>query len=142
MMKRFWSGTILAAALATGSAFAQGPYGPNGQYGPNRQYAPDSVSALIDRVHGDLNRSYEGGWTFTRGDRNRLNHAEKELRDFAKKWYHGKFDKGELDDSIGSIQHVVDNNHMPPRDRTALDVDVNQLRAMREAYDRHELFGR
>ena len=135
-MKNFLTGTILTAAFLIAGAFAQGQYGANGQY------APDSVSALIDRVHGDLNRSYEGGWTFTHGDRDRLNHAEKELRDFAKKWYHGKFDKGELDDSIGSIQHVIDNNHMPPRDRGTLDVDVNQLRAMREAYDRHELFGR
>ncbi len=135
-MKNLVSGVILAASFLTISAFAQG------QYGPENRYAPDSVSATIDRVHADLNRSYEGGWTFTRGDRDRLNHAEKELRDFARKWYGGKFDKGELDDAIGSIQHVIDNNHMPPRDRGTLDVDVNQLRGMREAYDRHELFGR
>ena len=147
-MKNLLTGTLVSAAILSVSAFAQGQYppppgpGPQGQYAQNRQYAPDSVSALIDRVHGDLNGSYEGGWAFTHRDRDRLNHAEKELRDFSKKWYRGKFDKGELDDSIASIQHVVDNNHMPPRDRTALDVDVNQLRAMREAYDRHELFVR
>jgi hypothetical protein len=136
-MKHFYTGALLAAVVFAGSALAQ-----DGRYGPDRRYAPDSVSALIDRVHGDLNRSYEGGWTFTGGDRHRLDGAEKQLRDFARKWYRGKFDKGELDDAIGSIQHVLDNNHMPPRDRAALDQDVNQLRGMREAYDRHELFSR
>jgi hypothetical protein len=146
-MRNLLAGTLLSAALLAIGAFAQSPYGPQpggpqGGYGPRGQYRPDSVSALIDRVHADLNGSYEGGWAFTHRDRSRLNHAEKELRDFAKKWYRGRFDKGELDDSISSIQHVVDNNHMPPRDRTALDVDVNQLRTMREAYDRRELFVR
>lgn len=45
-------------------------------------------------------------------DRKRLDHAEHELREFAKKWYRGRFDKDELDEAIDSIQHVVDNNHM------------------------------
>ncbi len=125
----------MAVALATmgGQIYAQGP-----GYGPNGMYAPDSVSALVERVHVDLNQAY-GGFHFSGGDRGRLNNAEKQLRDFAKKWHRGRFDKGELDDSIGSIQHVLDNNHMPPGVRQALDRDVNELRAMREAYDRHEL---
>ena len=106
------------------------------------QYEPRSVSGLIDRVHEDLNHSYEG-WHFSSGDRKRLNDAEHNLRDFAKKWERGKFDKGELDEAIGSIQHVLDNNHLPQRDRAALDADIGQLRAMREAYDRHEIgYGR
>ena len=108
------------------------------RYGPHGEYEPRSVHGLIDRVHADLNRSYEG-WRFSSGDRRRLNHAERELRDFAKKWERGRFDKGELDEAIGSIQHVLDRNHLVPRDRQALDIDVGQLRGMREAYDRHEL---
>ena len=106
------------------------------------QYESRSVSALIDRVHADLNHAYEG-WRFSSGDRKRLDKAEENLRDFAKKWDRGKFDKGELDEAIGSVQHVLDNNHLPQRDRAALDSDVGQLRAMREAYDRHEIgYGR
>jgi len=90
----------------------------------------------------DLNHAYEG-WHFTSGDRRRLGSAEHNLRDFAGKWDRGRFDKGELDEAIASIQHVLDKNHLPQRDRAALDSDVGQLRAMREAYDRHEIgYGR
>jgi len=107
------------------------------QYGPPREapeYNPRWVSGLIDRVHSDLNRAY-GVWQFSGGDRHRLDRAEKELREFAGKWNRGRFDKGELDDAISGIQHVVDNNRMPPREREALNDDANQLRGLREAYD-------
>jgi hypothetical protein len=106
------------------------------QFGP--QYDPGAVSALIDRVHVDLDHAY-GAWHFTHDDRERLNHAEKELRDFARKWNHNHFDKGELDDAIASIQHVLDNNHMTGRARDAISDDLGELRRMREAYDHHEI---
>jgi hypothetical protein len=135
-MQRFLNGALMTGALLVFGTLAQA------QYGPRERYEPRSVSGLVDRVHADLKRSYEG-WHFTHGDRNRLDHAEHELRDFAKKWYGGRFDKDELDEAIESIQHVVDNNHMPPRDRDALYSDLAQLRGMREAYDRHEIgYGR
>jgi len=109
----------------------------NAQYRDHR-YDPDSVSGLIERVHVDLDRAYNA-WHVSGGERGRLNHAENELRDFAKKWHRGRFDKGELDDAIAAVQHVLDNNHMNGREREALSEDVGQLRAMREAYDRHEI---
>jgi hypothetical protein len=101
-------------------------------------YEPTAVSSLVDRVHDDLHRAY-GGWHFSNGDRRRLDHAEEELHDFSKQWSRRRFDKGELDEAISSIQHVIDNNHMPQRDRDALFEDVEQLRGMREAYDRHDI---
>ena len=110
------------------------------QFAPESRYGPGAVSSLVDRVHSDLDHAYEG-FRFSNGDRDRLNHAEKELRDFATKWDRGSFDKGELDDAISSVQHVLDNNHLPHVDRDALSADVNQLREMREAYDRHEIRG-
>jgi hypothetical protein len=133
MRKHLLAGVI--ALLALGS-LAQAQYGPRGIYEPR------SVSAIIDRVHADLERGYRQ-WHISHGDRKRLEHAEHDLRDFAKKWYRGKFDKGELDEAIASIQHVVDNNHLSGRERDALYDDLAQLRAMREAYDRHEIgYGR
>lgn len=122
---------VLAAMLSMAVGFAQDV--------PRGMYAPDEVSGLIDHVHADLNRSYADGWKFTKGDRNRLNDAEKELREFSAKWSKGRFDKGELDDAISRIQKVVNDNHMPPEDRNTLDEDLGQLRRMREAYDRHEI---
>jgi hypothetical protein len=135
-MQRFLTGALMAGALLIFGTLAQA------QYGPRERYQPRSVSGLVDRVHADLNRAY-GGWRFSHQDRRRLNRAEKELRDFAIKWNRGRFDKGELDEAIESIQHVVDSNRMPERDRDALLRDLAELRGMREAYDRHEIgYGR
>jgi hypothetical protein len=92
-MQRFVNGALITGALVMFGTLA------NAQYGREWRYEPRSFSALVDQVHGDLNRSYEG-WRFTSGDRKRLDHAEHELRDFAKKWYTGRFDKDELDEAI------------------------------------------
>jgi hypothetical protein len=108
-------------------------YGPSG--GP---YQPDSVSSLVEKVHADLNRGYDQ-WHLSKGDRERLNKAEKQLREFASDWHRGKFDKGNLDDAIAAVQHVLDNNHLSGEARDALGQDVEQLRNMREAYNRHEI---
>ena len=80
-----------------------------------------------------------GVWHFSDSDRDRLNHAGKELREFADKWSKTKFDKGQLDDAIDAIQHVLDNNELPGRERDALSDDVDRLRRMRMAYERHEI---
>ena len=121
--------TLLVAASLT-----------HAQFGPEPRYDAGSVSALVDRVHADLNHAY-GEWHFSDADRDRLNHSEKELRDFAAKWDAGKFDKGQLDGAIDSVQHVLDNNKMPVGDRDALSEDLSQLRKMREAHDRDEIEG-
>jgi hypothetical protein len=102
------------------------------------RYDPASVSGLVDQVHTDLDHAYSS-WHLSGGDRDRLNHAEKELREFAQKWSNHNFDKGELDDAISGIQHVLDNNHLSGPARDAISADVSQLRNMREAYDRHEI---
>ncbi len=109
-----------------------------GQFENRPEYSPHAVDALVDQVHNDLDRAYSV-WHLKNGDRDRLNDAEKKLREFASKWDNHRFDKGELDDSIGSIQHVLDNNRLEGHDRDAISDDVNRLRNMREAYDRHEI---
>jgi hypothetical protein len=107
------------------------------QFRDNR-YSPESVTRLVDRVHDDLSRGYEK-WRISNDDRGRLNGAEKKLRDFEKNWRNGKFDKGELDEAIASIQHVLDNNYLSGPERDRLNDDVGEFRAMRQAYDRHEI---
>jgi len=119
--------------LTAPAALLHAQYGP-----PNGPYRPESVSALVDRVHEDLNRGYDV-WHLRGSDRDRLTHAERQLRDFSHDWSHGKFDKGDLDQSISAIQHVLDNNHLTGSERDALWNDVESLRHMREAYDRHEI---
>lgn len=132
-MRPFLYALFITGALVSFGTLARAQYGPPG--GP---YQPDSVSALVERVHTDLNRGYEQ-WHLSNGDRDRLNGAEKRLRDFSRDWRHGKFDKDDLDNAIASIQHVLDNNHLSGPERDALGQDVEHLRGMRQAYDRHEI---
>jgi hypothetical protein len=127
-LRGFLGGLILVTLTVSGQA----------QFGPEGRYRPERVSALIDRVHADLNQGY-AVWHLRHGDRERLTHAERQLRDFAKHWEHGKFDKGNLDGSIGDVQKVIDDNHLSGRERDALWNDVEELRRMREAFDRHEI---
>jgi hypothetical protein len=132
-MRSILKGILFALAFVRFATSAPAQYGPAG--GP---YQPDSVSSLVDKVHTDLNRGYDQ-WHLSKGDRERLNNAEKQLREFSSDWRRGKFDKGNLDDSIAAVQHVLDNNHLSGEARDALATDVDQLRAMREAYNRHEI---
>src|SRR5215467_964315 len=118
---------LAATAAILGSGLA------HGQFGPENRYSPSEVTALVDRVHEDLNHAY-GIFHFSDSDRDRLKKAEKELREFAQ-----KFDKGDLDDAIEAIQHVLDDNKLPRDSRDALSDDVGRLRRMREAYNRHEI---
>ena len=131
-MYRYFTAIMMAAAMLVclPLAYAQFREGP--------PYDVRSVTALVDRVHTDLDQAYRS-WHFSSGDRDRLNQAEKELREFVRRWDDHKFDKDKLDDAISSIQHVLDNNKLPSRDRDAMSDDVTQLRRMREAYDRHEI---
>jgi len=132
-MRRILNALLLTGALVSFGTLARAQYGP-----PGSPYQPDSVNALVEKVHTDLTHGYER-WHISNGDRDRLNGAEKQLRDFVRDWRHGKFDKDDLDRSIASIQHVLDNNHLSGPERDALGQDVEQLRHMREAYDRHEI---
>jgi hypothetical protein len=132
-MRTTLKGIALTTAFALSSVIALAQYGPEG--GP---YHPEKVDALIDQIQVDLNHGYDV-WKMPGDDHKRLNKAGEQLREFAKQWHRGKFDKGNLNDSINSIQHVLDSNHLTGTERDALWSDVDQLRKMREAYDRHEI---
>jgi hypothetical protein len=129
-MNRFFIAALMATAMIVSAPMAHAA--------DDDRFAPRQVSSLIDRVHQDLNHAYSV-WHFSDADRDRLNNAEKQLREFSQKWNNAKFDKGELDDAIAAIQHVLDNNKLPSESRDALSDDVARLREMREAYDRHQL---
>ncbi len=132
-MQHKFRGLAIISALAAFGVAGLAQYGP--EDGP---YRPEKIDALIEQVHTDLNHGY-GVWHVSEGDRKRLNHAGEQLREFAKQWHKGKFDKDELGDSINAIQHVLDDNHLSGEERDALFADVSQLTKMREAYDRHEI---
>ena len=131
-MRRTLRGLLSLVILATLANTGQAQFGPEGRY------RPEAVSALMERVHADLDRGY-AVWRLRGGDRGRLTRAERQLRDFAEHWRHGRFDKGNLDRSIRDVQKVIEDNHLSGRERDALWNDVEELRRMREAYDCHEI---
>ena len=121
-----------AATFLIGSAML------HAQFDPEPRYDAATVDALVDRVQADLNHAYDMR-RFSDADRDRLNHSEKELREFAAKWDHGKFDKGQLNGAIDAVQRVLDKNRMHPGDRDAISDDLLQLRRMKDAYEHHEI---
>jgi hypothetical protein len=118
-MSRFFTIAFVAGMLLAGRPLA------HAQFDGGPRYDAHSVSALVDRVHTDLDHAYRVRH-FSNDDRERLNHAEKELREFAQTWDKGKFDVGRLDDAISSIQHVLDENKLPESERSAISDDVTQ----------------
>ena len=131
-MSRFFTIVFVAGVLLAFGRVA------HAQFDGGARYDAHSVSALVDRVQTDLDHAYRVRH-FSNDDRERLNHAEKELREFAQTWDKGKFDVGRLDDAIGSIQHLLDNNKLPESERAAISDDVTQLRRMRDAYKNHDI---
>jgi hypothetical protein len=127
-LRGFLGIVILVSLVATGQA----------QFGAEGRYRPEAVSAISDRVHEDLSRGY-AVWHLRNGDRERLTHAEHQLRDFAEHWRHGRFDKGNLEEAVRAVQHVLDDNHLSGHERDALWNDVEELRQMGTAYDRHKI---
>lgn len=146
--------TILAVLLLTAGASAQ-VYGGRGnpQYDPrydNRGYDRDSSREggyreggygnyqgqggdPLDRVSLDLERAASGMGYLSRGEWRRINHARDEIREFQEKSRRGRFDRGELNDVISGLQHIVDRNRLDPRDRGMLENDLEQLREFRAA---------
>jgi len=132
-MRQFLYVSLCAAVLVGFSTVASAQFGP-----PDGPYRPETVDKLVEQVQMDLNRGYDQ-WHLGNGERDRLNNAEKQLRAFAHDWEHAKFDKDTLDHSINAVQKVLNDNHLSGPARDALWNDVEQLRHMREAYDRHEI---
>ncbi len=90
----------------------------------------DRSFALFDQVQGDLNRA--ATFSYLRGGQRRdLAKASRDLAEFEGRWSQGRFDRHELDEAIGRIQHVIDHSGLNYRDRAALQDDANRMRQFR-----------
>jgi hypothetical protein len=85
----------------------------------------------LDRVRADLDRAAADVGYLSRGEMSRFNHARQEIAEFQNKWNRGFFDRHELDDVIGSLQHVVNSNRLRYQDRDILSDDLARLRDIR-----------
>jgi len=100
--------------------------------GPNNR----GGGSLIDRVQSDLR--YADSDAYSRGERKRIDNARKELYEFQRAWSAGRFNRHELDDSIASVQKVVDHNALGERARSILWDDLQRLRSFRAEYQGRE----
>ncbi len=94
-------------------------------------------ASFFRRVRQDLDYMTSGAYPFN-GDRARLARTQMELDELQSKLSAGFYDERELDEVIGGMQAVMQNNRLAPRDRAILADDLNRMRDFRM---RHEEFG-
>lgn len=115
--------TLLAgASLAT--AQYQRPYGDR-YYGHDRDDYYRGPGDLFGRVRADLDRAESASY-WNGGDRRRFAKVREELNEFQRSG-----SRRELNDAIGALQHVVNDNRLSYRDRDVLAQDLYQLRDFR-----------
>ena len=85
----------------------------------------------LDRVRMDLERAARDMRYLSRDDMKRIDKVREEIGEFQRKWERGRFDRGELDDVINSLQKVIGRNRLHPRDRDVLLNDLALLRDFR-----------
>lgn len=124
--------TVVAAAICLFTTSA------NAQYrNDDRRYSGYSDDRYrggrepLDRVRTDLERAARDMRYLSRDDMKRIGKVRDEIGEFQRKWERGRFDRGELDDVINSLQKVVGRNRLHPRDRDLLLNDLAQLRDFR-----------
>ena len=118
-MKRLLTATLFATSIWSVSARAQ--YEP--RYDRDDYYR--DRGNLFERVRFDLDRIQAASY-WNDGDRHRINKVREELGEFQRSGNHH-----ELNDAIGALQKVVNDNRMPLRDREALAADLTGMRDFR-----------
>ena len=128
---KFVTGLVLGSGLltATAAAMAAGPAAYFQQY-----REPEGIRGLIDRTQSDLRAAEDVVDPKNSKDRERYRNAQKNLSDLDRHFTKGKYDKGELDRSIGDIQSILDHNTLQASSRDALMRDVEDLRVARARF--------
>jgi hypothetical protein len=121
-------GALLIAALVLISA------SPKTLHAQGYRYDPEHRRPLDATIH-HLEEIAEHN-TYSGKERERYDHALRHVSQFATRLHEGRFDKDKLDEAIGDVQNVIDNNPMGERARRVLLRDVSELRRLRENYDR------
>jgi hypothetical protein len=85
---------------------------------------------LFSRVRQDLD--YVSRYIFRGDDRYRLDSTYRQLDDLQHDYVSGRWDRRALSEVIQSLERVVDDNRLAPRDRDALRDDVGRLREVRD----------
>jgi len=89
---------------------------------------------LFAHVRMDLEHVQSVTWPGGR-DRYRIDRTKHELDEMQGKLERGRYDEHELNEVIGSLNRVVADNRMGPRDREVLNDDLNRLRDYRAHHE-------
>jgi hypothetical protein len=90
---------------------------------------------LVRRTQEDLRRAQERAPGHSGKERERFDNAHRHLAGFEDELKRRNFNKGRLDEAIGDVQHILDNNRLSDRGREMLQLDVTDLRRLRADYD-------
>lgn len=130
--KLFAIATVGTGLLAIGFPGAAQYRYADSSYDSQRYGDRGNRGSLFDRVQHHLDRSASNPY-LSSGTRHRVDKARREVWDFQRRWNEGRFDKGQLDDAIGSVQHVVDSDSLDYRDRRVLQDDLMRMREFRSS---------
>jgi len=89
---------------------------------------------LFYHVRMDLDHVQSVTWPGGR-DMHRIDRTKHQLDEMQFKLEHGRYDEHELNEVIGSLAKVVEDNRMRPRDRDILNDDLNRMRDYRAHHD-------
>jgi hypothetical protein len=98
----------------------------------------EKARSLVGRVQEHLHRAERRNRPEDK-ERERFQNAQHHLSDFDRGLSEGKFDKDRLDAAIDDVKNVVDGNRLAPESRDELTRDIEELRRLREDWDRHRL---
>jgi hypothetical protein len=88
---------------------------------------------MFDRIREDLNHVQDGA--FGKRDEDRIVQTKDRLSDLQSKMAAGRYDQPELNDVISSLERVVADNRLSPRDRDMLSDDLNRVRDYNAHHD-------
>ena len=91
---------------------------------------------FFQRIREDLDHATSGAFPFT-GDRARLQRTQMALDELQQKLAKGYYDQRELDETMASLQAVVQGNRLAPRDRAMLTEDLSRMRDFRARHDQY-----
>jgi hypothetical protein len=91
---------------------------------------------FFQRIREDLDHATSGAFPFT-GDRARLQRTQMQLEELQQKLARGYYDERELDQTMESLQAVVQGNRLAPRDRDMLMDDLSRMRDFRARHDQY-----
>ena len=99
-----------------------------GQYRDARPGYDRRAFEPLDHVRADLERAARDMRYLSHAEIKRIDKVREEIGEFQRKWERGRYDRGELNDVIKSLEKVVDRNRLQPRDRDRLLGDIARLR--------------